>query len=186
MTFIFGCPMLFIWGCCCWGAECGSISGPGGLRMGPAWPGGPPMVLFLLSACLRGKHTGQSCRLQCFQWAMICLEDAQCGTVHVLSAWHDPKWFSTFFIVLQWGSVHCTSVICSRSLCWHLCACNNRTSCCCINFRLFGSAEWAGDFWEILGTPRNPGTLFVLFEMLCMCVFWLQLVWLLLVRLMTQ
>lgn len=32
-------------------------------------------------AFFRGRHTGQSCRVQFFQWEMICLEDAQWATV---------------------------------------------------------------------------------------------------------
>ena len=73
--------------------------------MGPTCPGGPPPRL-LLSACFKGRQTGQSCRLQCFQWAIICREEEQCGTVHVLPAWQDVMWFRTFFMVRQWGRVH--------------------------------------------------------------------------------
>ena len=132
-------------------------------------------VLLIFSASFRGRQTGQSCWLQCFQWAMICLEDEQCGDGHVLPDWQYIMCFSTFFIVLQWGSVHCTAVVFSMSLCWHLCACNNRTSCCCINFCLLGSAGWVGVIGEILGTLRNPGTLFAPFETLRMCGLWLHL-----------
>lgn len=36
---------------------------------------------FLLSpAFFSGRHTGQSCRVQFFQWEMICLDEAQCAT----------------------------------------------------------------------------------------------------------
>ena len=58
---------------------------PGGERRPP---GGPPPggARLLLSACLRGRQTGQSCRLQCFQWAMICRLEEQWATGQVLPA----------------------------------------------------------------------------------------------------
>lgn len=63
-------------------------------------------LLRFLSACLSGRQTGQSVRVQCFQCEMICRDEEQCGTEHDLPAWHVVMWFKTFFIVLQCGSVH--------------------------------------------------------------------------------
>ena len=34
----------------------------------------------LSEAFFKGKHTGQSLRVQFFQWEIICLDDAQCAT----------------------------------------------------------------------------------------------------------
>ena len=74
------------------------VPGPGGDRMGPA---GPPGPIRRSACCLSGRHTGQSCLLQCFQCAMIWREEEQCGTVQDLPAWQVVMWFSTFFMVLQ-------------------------------------------------------------------------------------
>lgn len=63
--------------------------------------------LFLLSTCFRGRQTGQSVRLQCFQCEIICLEEEQCATLQFLPTWQEAMCFSIFFIVLQCGNAHC-------------------------------------------------------------------------------
>ncbi|TNN51371.1 hypothetical protein EYF80_038408 [Liparis tanakae] len=49
-------------------------------------------------------------------------------------------WLRTFFMVRQWGRLHCRTspLACSRR--WHLCAWSRRTSCCWISLRFSGSA----------------------------------------------
>uniref|UniRef100_A0A6B0TV04 Putative secreted protein n=1 Tax=Ixodes ricinus TaxID=34613 RepID=A0A6B0TV04_IXORI len=61
----------------------------------------PACCCRLSEACLSGRQTGQSLRVQFFQCEMICREEAQWGTGHVLPAWQLVMWFSTFFIVRQ-------------------------------------------------------------------------------------
>lgn len=137
---------------------------------------------FLLSvAFFKGRHTGQSCRVQFFQWEMICRDDAQWATgdrrqqagLHLdknfnqkeefpgkhhlpwqdLPAWQWVMWLRTFFIVRQWGSEQALTspLACSRR--WHLCAWSNRTSCCWMSLRFSGSAVGPAD------TPPAPGTM---------------------------
>lgn len=53
--------------------------------------------------------------------------------LHDFPSWQWGRWLSTFFIVWQCGSWHGASdgpTTCWRR--WHLCACSNNTSCCCI------------------------------------------------------
>lgn len=42
-------------------------------------------------AFFSGRQTGQSCRVQFFQWEMICLDDAQWGTVEKNRFWSPPN-----------------------------------------------------------------------------------------------
>ena len=62
------------------------------------------IVLILL--CFKGWQTGQSIRVQCRQWWIICLDEEQWGTGHDFPDWHDFKWMSTSFIVRQGGKEH--------------------------------------------------------------------------------
>lgn len=57
-----------------------------------------------------------------------------------LPAWQWVMWLSTFFMVRQWGRLHCRTSPLACSLRWHLCAWSKRTSCCWINLRFSGSA----------------------------------------------
>ena len=57
-----------------------------------------------------------------------------------LPAWQWVMWLSTFFMVRQWGRLHCLTSPFACSLRWHLCAWSRRTSCCWISFRFSGSA----------------------------------------------
>lgn len=109
-------------------------------------------------ACFKGKHTGQSLRVQFFQWEIICLEEEQCGTPQDFPAWHVVMWLNTCFIVRQWGSEHClTSPLDWFSLLWHLWAWSRRTSCCWISFRFSGSAVGAGAPTDDGVTLTAPG-----------------------------
>ena len=56
--------------------------------------------------CFKGWQTGQSIRVQFFQWQIICLDEEQWGTGHDFPDWHDVIWVSTSFIVWQWGKGH--------------------------------------------------------------------------------
>ena len=78
---------------------------------------------------LSGWQTGQSGLLQFFQCAMICLEDAQCGMVHVRPSLHCDMWVRTLRMVRQCGTWH-LSVRCE-----HLWACRRSTSCCWMSLR---------------------------------------------------
>ena len=85
--------------------------GPPGPVLGPpTWPGPPgrfgPPARPLWSGCFKGWQTGQSFRVQLFQWQIICLDEEQWGTGHDFPDWHDVIWVSTFFIVRQWGKWH--------------------------------------------------------------------------------
>ena len=83
--------------------------GPGPKETGLGPPGGSPGCgrWFLWSGLVfRGRQTGQSDRLQFFQWHMICLDDEQCGTGHCFPCAHEVIWLRTFFMVLQCGRVH--------------------------------------------------------------------------------
>lgn len=57
-----------------------------------------------------------------------------------LPAWQWVMWLSTFFMVRQWGRLHCRTSPLACSLRWHLCAWSKSTSCCWISFRFSGSA----------------------------------------------
>ena len=112
---------------------------------GPSPCSAPPPAHPLV---LTGMQTGQSCRLHCFQWSIICLEEEQWGTWHVLPSWQEVMWSRAFFMVRQWGRVHWrTSWVwgccccCSLSRRWHFWACSRSTSCCWISF-LSSGAPW--------------------------------------------
>lgn len=60
-----------------------------------------------------------------------------------LPDWQCVMWFRTFFIVRQWGRLHCLTSPLACSLRWHLWACKRRTSCCWMSLRFSGSAVWA-------------------------------------------
>lgn len=79
-------------------------------------------------------------------------------------AWQWVIWLRTFFIVRQWGRLHCQTspLACSRR--WHLCACSRSTSCCWISLRFSGSAVGgapaaadAAETW--VPTAWAPGTI---------------------------
>lgn len=57
-----------------------------------------------------------------------------------LPAWQWVMWLRTFFIVRQWGRLHCRTSPFACSLRWHLCAWSRSTSCCWISLRFSGSA----------------------------------------------
>ena len=90
-----------------WGPPTEPTEGPTGPVGGPV-PG--PRPLFW-SGCFNGWQTGQSFRVQLFQWQIICRDDEQWGTGQDLPDWHDVMWVSTFFIVRQWGKGHCSKNI---------------------------------------------------------------------------
>ena len=101
----------------------------------------PVLECQFFSACFRGWQTGQSFRVQFFQWPIIVRDELQCGTGQFLSALHVDMWFSTFFMVLQWSRLHChCSPFVWFSRRWQLCACKNSSSCCWISLRFSGSA----------------------------------------------
>lgn len=57
-----------------------------------------------------------------------------------LPAWQWVMWLRTFFMVRQWGRLHCRTspLACSRR--WHLWAWRRSTSCCWMSLRFSGSA----------------------------------------------
>ena len=74
-------------------------------------------------------------------------------------AWQLVMWFSTFFMVRQWGRAHCRiSPLAWFSRLWHLCAWSSSTSCCWISLRLPRSAAEAGCCWVALPVVPWPAT----------------------------
>lgn len=123
------------------------------------------MGLFLfLSACFSGKQTGQSLRVQCFQWLMIWREELQWATEQLLPAWHEVMWLRTFFMVLQWGRMHChTSPFACDSLRWHLWACRRSTSCCWISLRFSGSAAKQNAWSDLVMEHKTSEVIYYVF-----------------------
>ena len=66
----------------------------------------------------------------------------------------------TFFMVLQWGRVHCLCSLlgCSLSLLEHLWAWRSNTSCCWISFLFSGSAECGAPGCMAPGAPLEVTT----------------------------
>ena len=56
---------------------------------------------------LMGVQKEHSAFLQLIQCAMICQEEEQWAIPHSLPEVQEAMWQSTFFMVLQWGRVHC-------------------------------------------------------------------------------
>ena len=76
-----------------------------------------------------GWQTGQSGLLQSIQCTKICIDDAQCGMVHVRPSLHCDMWVRTLRMVRQCGTWH-LSVRCA-----HLRACRRSPSCCWMSLR---------------------------------------------------
>ena len=123
----------------------------------------------ILRSPFKGWQTSQSFRMHCFQWAIICRDDAQWETLQARPSEQPLRCSSTFFIISRvgdffthalnnarfWAILRCRTVhfiFGSFLMAFaHLAWCKSKISCCLINLLVSFGSLWLlflfNNFW---------------------------------------